>query len=68
MPRSSPRSGPIPPGPRRGEDSLTLRFGADQSITFTGVGGAAAIGVVTGFAPAEGIALVHQAPGLDLSV
>ncbi|MBD3786282.1 MAG: hypothetical protein IE922_04820 [Sphingomonadales bacterium] len=52
----------------RGEDSLTLRFGGDQSITFTGVGGAAAIGVVTGFAPAKGIALVHQAPGLDLSV
>ena len=47
----------------RGEDSLTLRFGAGLSITFQGLVGAGAIGVSR---PDRGnVTLLHQPPGLD---
>ena len=50
----------------RGEDSLTLRFGAGLSITFQGLAGAGAIGV-SRFDGAD-VTLLHQPPGLDKAV
>ena len=50
----------------RGADSLTLRFGAGQSITFQGLTGAGAIGVSR--YNAASVTLLHQPPGLDKAV
>lgn len=47
----------------RGEDSLTLRFGAGLSITFQGLAGAGSIGI--GRFDRVNVTLLHQPPGLD---
>lgn len=47
----------------RGEDSLTLRFGAGLSITFQGLAEAGSIGI--GRFDGANVTLLHQPPGLD---
>ena len=51
----------------RGEDRLTLRFGAGLSISFEGLAGAGAIGVGR-LEKGQDITLIHSPPGLDKAV